>query len=50
MSLRKPWVNHFVARENVHLATIERFVLERLGVLHVAAVRITISKWKTFRS
>ena len=28
----KPWVNHFVAEENVHLATIEIFVLGSLGV------------------
>ena len=35
---QKPWVNHFVAKENVHLATIERFVLGSCGVLRGAAI------------
>ena len=64
--MSKPPVNHFVAREtpttlqdccvsqcchnNMHLATIEMFVLEGLAILCGAAVRVIIAKWKTFRS
>ena len=28
---------------------IEKFILESLGVLHGAAVRVTIVEWKTLR-
>ena len=37
-------------QSKVHLATIEKFVLEDLGVLRGAAVNVTKVKWKTFRS
>ena len=36
--------------DNIHLGTIERFVLESLGVLCGTAVRVTTVKWETFRS
>ena len=31
------------------MATIEKFVFGRLGVLRGAAIRIAIVKWKSFR-
>ena len=39
----------YKARENMHLPTIEKVVLESLGVLCGVAVKITIAKWMTFK-